>query len=417
MLKPDRRPPTSGPAELDQSFAPASPEHRGDPHPLLRRMREQAPVYRRVDPASGRAFWYLTRYADVKRALHDPDIGRQLDRLPGELADRHRRWDFDSLAMVRRNMFNLDPPDHTRLRRLIAPAFGARQVAAADRHIRQVVDELIDGMAAEHEADVIEALALPLPVLVMAGLIGFPIDGRARLRWWSDEMVRSRDAIRARRAGLEFVAYIDETIEARSARLGKDVLSQLIQAEKAGDRISRTELVSSIFQLLLAGDETTVNLIGNAVLELLRHPDQLARLRARPELIDSAVEEVMRFNGPVGHSRLLYALTDVEYGRYVIPRGDIVVPVLLAANRDRAVFPEPDVFDIGRDPNRHLGFGHGIHFCLGAALARLQARVAIGTLVHRFPRLALAVDPAQLEWTPELFLHGVRHLPVFLRER
>jgi cytochrome P450 len=169
-----------------------------------------------------------------------------------------------------------------------------------------------------------------------------------------------------------------------------------------------------VFQLLLAGDETTVNLIGNAVLELLRHPDQLARLRERPALLDSAIEEVIRFNGPVGHTRPVYALTDVEIGGVVVPRGDTVVPVLLAANRDPAVFAEPDAFDLTRSPNRHLGFGHGIHFCLGAALARLQARAAVGALVQRFPRLALAVDPAELEWTPELFLHGVRHLPVSL---
>lgn len=166
--------------------------------------------------------------------------------------------------------------------------------------------------------------------------------------------------------------------------------------------------------MLLGGDETTVNLVGNAVLELLRHPDQLARLRARPELTGSAVEEAARFNGPVGHSRPLYALADVAIGGTTIPRGDVVVPVLLAANRDPAVFPDPDVFDISRSPNPHLGFGHGIHFCLGAALARRQATEAIGALVRRFPRLALAVDPDELEWTQGLAVHGVRQLPVLL---
>jgi cytochrome P450 len=406
-----------GAATFDQPFDPTSPEHRPDPYPLLHRMREQAPVYRHVNPASGRAFWYLTRYADVQRALRDPDIGRQLDRLPDELAALHRRWEFDPLAMVRRNVFNLDPPDHTRLRRLMAPAFGARTVAAIEQRIRRVVDELLDGMAAaEGEVDVITALALPLPVLVVAELVGFPIDDRARLRWWSDEMLRSRNAVRVRRAGMEFIDYVGEKIDERRARPGEDLLSQLIRAE-TGDRISHAELVSSVFQLLLAGDETTVNLIGNAVLELLRHRTQLVRLRTRPELIDSAVEETMRFNGPVGHARLLYALADVELGGCAIPCGDTLVPVLLAANRDPAVFPEPDVFDIGRSPNRHLGFGHGIHFCLGAALARLQARAAIGALVRRFPDLALAVDPAELEWTPDLFLHGVRRLPVLVRRR
>lgn len=390
-----------------------------DPHPALARMRERTPVCRRVEEASGRAFWYLTRYADVQQVLRDPDIGRQLDRLPTLIAQRHRRWDADPLAMVRCNVFNLDPPDHTRLRRLIAPAFGARQVAAAQRHIRQVVDELAGTMAraaagtAAGTADVITDLALPLPLLVVARLIGFPVGDLPRLRRWSDEMTRSADPARIGQAGREFVAYLEQVLDARHGHVGEDLLSRLITA----DTISRAELTSTVFQLLLAGDETTVNLIGNGVLELLRHPAELARLRAHPELIGSAVEEVLRFNGPVGHSRLLYALADVKIGGQVIPRGDIVVPVLFAANRDPAVFGGPDVFDIGRTPNPHLGFGHGIHFCLGAALARLQATAAIGTLVRDFPSLALAIDPARLEWTPDLFLHGVRSLPVVLGER
>lgn len=404
-----------GAAALDPLFDPTNPRHCADPHPLFHRMRAEAPAYRHVDPVSTLGFWYLTRYADVHHALRDPAIGRQLDRLPDELAALHSRWSSDPLAMVRRNVFNLDPPDQTRLRRLVAPAFGPRTLAAVERHIRHTVAALVDGMASINgEVDVIEALALPLPGLVVAELVGFPIDDRARLRWWSDEMLRSRNAARVRRAGMEFIAYINEKLDERRADVRLDLLSQLIQAEDEG-RVSHAELISSVFQLLLAGDETTVNLIGNAVLELLRHPDQLARLRARPELIDSAVEEAIRFNGPVGHSRMLYALADVRIGDRVIPRGDTVVPVLLAANRDPAVFPEPDVFDIGRSPNQHLGFGHGIHYCLGAALARLQARIAIGTLLRRFPEVALAVDPAELQWTPELFLHGVLRLPVLVR--
>jgi cytochrome P450 len=370
----------------------------------------------RVHPVSGITSWHLTRYADVQCALRHPDLGRQLDRLPAELADRYRRWDFDPLAMVRRNVFNLDPPDHTRLRRLIAPAFGARTVAAIERRVRRVVGELVEAMPDTGVVDVIGELALPLPVMVVAELVGFPADDRARLRAWSDEMLRSRDPVRVRRAGTEFVAYVGEKVDERRARPADDLLSRLIREHGDGG-ISRDELTATVFQLLLAGDETTVNLIGNAILELLRHPDQLARLRTRPELIDSAVEEAIRFNGPVGHSRPLYALSDVEIGGTAIPRGDTVVPVLSAANRDPAVFPRPDVFDIARDPNRHLGFGHGIHFCLGAALARWQARAAIGAFVHRYPDLALAVDPAELEWTPDLFLRGVRRLPVLVRSK
>ncbi|MEU7887807.1 cytochrome P450 [Microbispora bryophytorum] len=401
---------------IEQPFDPAAARHRPNPHPLLHSMREHAPVYRYVSPVSGRVLWYLTRYADVQRVLLDPDVGRQLDRLPPELAAPHRRAESrDPLAMLRRNVFHLDPPDHTRIRRLMAPAFGTRTVAVLERHVQRVAGELVDGMAAAGgEADLIRDLALPLPILVVAELLGLPSEDRARLRGWSDEIVGSGDPFRVRRAGMEFMAYAGERIDERRAHPGDDLLSRLAEAERAG-AIGRMELISSVFQLLLAGDETTVNLIGNGVLELLRHPRELERLRARPELIGSMVEEALRYNGPVGHSRPLYALADVEIGGRVIPRGDIVVPVLLAANRDPAAFPRPDVFDIGRSPNRHLGFGHGAHFCLGAALARMQAAAAIGALLRGFPEIALAVDPADLEWTPDLFLHGVRRLPLRLR--
>lgn len=396
---------------VDQLFDPTSARHRRNPHPLLHRMRSQAPVYCHVGQNGIRA-WYLTRYHDVQQALRAEEIGRQLDRLPPELAARYQGF-VDPLAMVRHNVFNFDPPDHTRLRRLIAPAFGARTVAKIAQQVDQVVEELVDRMATtDGEVDVIRELALPLPSLVVAELVGFPSADRGRLRWWSDEMLRG-GAVRMRQAGMDFLGYLEEKLGERRADPGDDLLSRLLEAE-AGGQLSHPELVSSVFQLLFAGDETTVNLIGNAVLELLRHPDQLDRLRQRPELIDTAVEEAIRFNGPVGHSRELYAMTDVQLADHTIPRGDVVVPVLLAANRDPAVFADPDVLDIGRNPNHHLGFGYGIHFCLGAALARLQARAAIGTLVQRFPGLALAVEPAELEWTPSLFLHGVLRLPVRL---
>lgn len=400
-------------AGLPPGLNPASPEHAADPHPLYHQMREQAPVYRFVPRRSGLVHWYLTRYADVQRALHDRDLGRQLDRLPAALAAQHRRWEFDPLAMLRQNVFNLDPPDHTRLHRLIAPSFSARAVAVTSQCIPGLADEIIDELAeAGGEADVLTALALPMAIRVIAELIGFPRDGIVALRRWS-HLLRSGDPVRARTAGLEFMAYFDEMIYPRYVEPGEDLLSRLIQAERDG-QLSHAELLAGVFQLLLAGDETTVNLIGNAVVELLRHPGELARLRAQPGLIGSAVEEVIRFNGPVGHSQFLYALADVEIGGAVIPRGDIVVPILLAANRDPAVFPDPDTFDISRSPNRHLGFGHGIHFCLGAEVARLQARAAVGSLLRRFPGLALAVNPAELEWKPGLFLHGMRRVPVLL---
>lgn len=405
-------------ADLD--FDPDAPEHRADPYPLLRRMRETAPVYQRPHAPGTPATWYLTRYADVQKALADPRLVRQAERLPKELAAPYRRR-LDPLSALRHNVFNLDPPDHTRLRRLLTPAFGARSIAALRRRVADVVAGLVDAADGAGEIDVIAQLALPLPVVVVAELIGFPPEDVVPLREWSDAMLRGSDPVRVHRAGLAFAAHVERRcaesrLRASRGEVGEDLFSWLVKAESAGE-ISRAELVSSVFQLLLAGDETTVYLVGNAVLELLRHPDQLARLRARPELIDSAIEEVARFNGSVGHGRGVYVLEDVEFGGVPIPRGDTVIPVLAAANRDPEVFPDPDRFDIGRGPNRHLGFGHGPHFCLGAALARLQARTAVDALFRRFPALRLAVEPEALRWTPGLFLHGVDALPVALNQQ
>jgi cytochrome P450 len=390
--------------------APAS--LREDLHATLRRQRERCPV-RRAGPGTGPGWWYLTRYADVRRVLRDPAAGRELGRLPGHLAARHYQPP-DPLAGLRRNALNLDPPDHTRLRALLAPAFSSRATAAAGAHVAGVVGSLLDGLAAAPgPADLIRDLALPLQMLVVARVVGLPGDATARLRAWSDAIRDPADPPAGQRAGLELAAYLSELADGWDPREAGRPLSALVQARRSG-LVSQDELVASLIQLLLGGDETTVSLIGNAAYELLRHPAELARLRDRPELAGPALDEVLRFNGPVGHSRPLYALADLVIGGTVIPRGDVVVPVLLAANRDPEVFPDPDVFDIGRNPNPHLGFGHGPHFCLGAPLARLQAQEAVGRLVRRFPRLALAADPDGLEWLPGLAIHGLRRLPVLL---
>jgi cytochrome P450 len=396
-------------------FDPLDPEHRPDPHPLYHRMRSEAPVHRGTEPSTGRGIWFLTRYAHVQRALHHPALRREFDRLPAALAAPHRAArDRTREGMgLGRHVLNLDPPDHTRLRRLITPAFGARTSAALAPRIRRVTADLLDPV--DGEVDLVEALAMPLPVIVIAELLGIPGDDRTRFRRWVDGIFRSADEPTRHRSATELVSYLEGWIARRRHRPADDLLSRLASAEQQGDRLSHTELLSTVFLLLVAGHETTVNLIGNGVLELLRHPGELARLRRRPGLVASAVEEILRFNGPVKASTLRFAFDDVDFDGVMVPRGEAVMPLLLAANRDPAVFPEPDRFDITRDPNRHLGFGHGIHFCLGAQLARLEGRIAIDALVRRFPTLALATDPGQLDWLPGHPLHGVRRLPVLAR--
>ena len=246
---------------------------------------------------------------------------------------------------------------------------------------------------------------------MIAELLGVPVADRGRFRGWVDDLLRG-DRRRRQRAGAEFTGFLLRQIRLRRRAPGDDLLSQLVTAHHEGERLDHTELLSTAFLLLVAGHETTVNLIGNGVLERLRHPDQVARLRAQPALIDPGVEEMLRYASPVEATTLRYAAAEVEICGTVIPPGEAVVPVLAAANRDPAVFPDPDRFDLARTPNRHLGFGHGSHFCLGAALARLEAKIAIDALLTRFPRLALATT--SLEWAGGFPLRGLRRLPVRL---
>jgi cytochrome P450 len=399
--------------ECEFEFDPLDPIHRPNPHPLYHRMRAAAPAYCGRGPGGGR-LWFLTRYADVQRALRHPGLARDLDRLPDELAAPHRPLRNDVLAALGldRHVLNLDPPDHTRLRRLIAPAFGPRTIAALVPRIRQLTTELLDAIATQGgKLDLIDALALPLPVVLIAELLGIPIDDRAQFRSWVEQMINETGRP-SRQAATEFLGYLDDRIERRRTSPGDDLISQLIQAEAEQDRLSHGELLSTAFLLLAAGHETSVKLIGNGALALLSFPEELARLRARPELIGSTVEEVLRFDGPVESPMLRFTLTDVDFGGVVVPRGEAVAPIVMAANRDPSVFPQPDAFDITREPNRHLTFGHGIHFCLGAPLARLEGRIALAALVRRFPDLALAAHPSELVWTRGFSVHGVLRLPV-----
>lgn len=396
----------------DQPFQPWDLTHQPDPHPIYHQMRTQAPVYPATGPTTGRRTWFLTGHHDVQAVQRHPDIGRELAGLTDELAAPHRAAGLDPGHQLSRNLLNLDPPDHTRLRRLVAPAFGPRTVAPLAARIEEIVADLIEGMrAANGEVDLIEALALPLPVTVIAELLGIPIDDRHSFRTLVDRVLHGDGPDQSGFA--DFAAYLTERIEWRRRNPGEDLLSQLIEAKEAGDRLTHSELLATAFLLLIAGHETTVNLIGNGVLELLRHAPQLRQLRTHPALIDSAVEEILRYRGPVERGRHLFTLADVELAGVRIPRGEVLIPVLAAANRDPAVFEAPDTFDITRQPNRHVGFGHAAHFCLGAPLARLEGKVAISALVQQFPNLSLAIDPTEAEWTNgNAMLRGLRRLPV-----
>jgi cytochrome P450 len=395
---------------LDAVFDLWSSEHRADPHTLYRQMRSVAPVYEGIGPETGRSFWFLTRYDDVLDAFRDPRLGREVDRLPAALQTQHRLEGQELMAVVNTHLLNMDPPDHTRLRRLVSSTFTPRRIRELEPRIVEISDDLLSDLG--DEADLIGAYAMPIPVIVIAELLGVPIGDLDRFRSMVDAFLRAESQEASLAAGMEMIQYINESIEYRKENPGSDLLSALIHLEEDGDRLDHAELMSMVSLLLIAGHETTVNLIGNGMIELMRHRDQLRQLLDTPELIDSTIEEMVRFNGPVETSFPRVVYEDIEIGGVGIPQGDMVIPVLLSANRDPDHFEGPDTFDIARDPNKHVGFGFGVHYCLGAPLARLEARIAISKLLDRYPDIDFAVDPAELEWQPGFFLRGVKKLPV-----
>ena len=375
---------------------PLSPAFRDDPYPLLAHLRETDPVNE-----TPLGIWRLTRWADVNRLLYDVPAGvRTTDGLlPGI---------DESLTGQRLFMLQQDPPTHTRLRRLVSRAFTPRAIAALRPSIERIVDECLARVAPHGTMDVIKDLALPVPSTVICEMMGVPVADRDRFTAWTAQatfglaapLMPPEVVEQAAAAGMQLAAYFQDLIAERRAHLTDDILSALIRAEESGDEMTGAELVSQSIGLLIAGFETTIGLIGNGVRALVRHPAELAKLRAHPELIASAVEECLRFDGPIVlTSRILHA--EVEFGGKLLPKDARVWGMLAAANRDPAVFPDPDRFDVTRKPNDHLAFGGGAHFCLGAHLARVEAQLSIGALVARFEDLEL--DQAGFTWGASLF--------------
>ena len=387
-------------------FNPFLPEFIENPFPVYHRLRSEDPVHE-----SPMGFWVLTRYDDVAGMLRDARFGRKgFDTL---LQARFGEAGFD-LSMLFR-----DPPDHTRLRALVSKAFTPRVVEEMRGRIQEIVDALLDRAQDVGRMDVIADLAYPLPVIVICEMLGVPAENRDLFRRWSVDIARSLDAIalptepevieRGTAARHALANYFRGLIAERRRRPKADLLSDLIAAEEQGDKLTEGELMATVLLLFVAGHETTVNLIGNGTLALLRHPVELRALRADPGLIGSAVEELLRYDGPVQRTGRM-PNTDVALGGRTIPKGALVLGLIGAANRDPAHFPDPDRLDVTRGDNRHLAFGWGIHFCLGAPLARLEAQIAILALVRRLPRLALAT--ARLEWRRASTLRGLTALPV-----
>lgn len=407
----------------ENAFDFTRPAFRRDPSATYRALRESAPLHRVQGPL-GR-FWVLTRHADVTAVLRDPQMSVERDRRfrPAPLAPG---TDVETLhPLVRalrvfsRVMLFRDPPDHTRLRGLVAKAFTPRMVEALRPRIDALVDELVAPLADGAVFDVVEALAEPLPILVIAELLGLPAEDRHELKRWSDDLALMLDGSVALqhldgavRSAVEVLAYLREQLAARRrAPAGADLISAMLAARDRDENLDDEEILATTLLVMGAGHETTTNLIGNAVLALLRHPDQLERLRREPALGPTAVDEFLRFDSPVQATSRV-ARTPVELHGETVPVGEEIALLLGAANRDPQAFAEPDRLDVGRGDGRHLSFGHGIHFCLGANLARLEAERAIAGLLARAPRLEPACGDDALAWRPGWLLRGLVRLPV-----
>lgn len=378
-----------------------------DPHPVYADLRARGPVHR-VRIPEGTPAWLVVGYEEGRAALADQRLSKN--------------WSGASPALgltkvaSGTSMLSTDAPVHTRLRKLVAREFTPRRMQQLVPRVRRMTDELLDTMLAlpGRGTDLVESLAFPLPMSVICELLGVPFLDRRAFRAWSNTAVSSIDAAARRAATADMSGYLAGLLDEKRNRPGDDLMSALIHtADEEGDRLSAEELMGMAWLLLVAGHETTVNLISNGVLALLTHPEQLEALRADPGLMDNAVEEMLRYAGPIETSTYRFTIGPYDIGGTVIPGGGELILIATAdAGRDPDRYPEADRFDITRDARGHLAFGHGIHYCLGAPLARIEAAVAVGSLLERCPELALDADPDALTWRTGMLIRGPEGLPV-----
>jgi cytochrome P450 len=394
---------------------------RDDPFPLFAQVRSCSPVHE-VRLADGHPAWLIVGHEQARAALNDPRLSKDMhaalarngevvaEGLPGPALARH--------------MLSVDPPDHTRLRQLAMPAFSRRRIEGLKDRVRAIVERLLDDLAArggtDHPVDLVSGYAFPLPFTVISELLGIPESDREALGHWFRTLLAPypgpQPPAEAVAASEMIVDYLTALLDRKRTTPGEDLVTDLVNAADRDRALTEQEMLSTIFQLVVAGHDTTTSLIGNGTVALLRHSEQRDALVADPGLVPRAVEECLRWDAPVPHSTFRYTTEEVRIGEVVIPAFAQVIVSLAAANRDPARYRDPESFDIHRSDGGHLALGHGIHFCLGAPLARMEARIALSALHTRFPAMRLAVDPSQLRWGhgDGLVLRGLTELPVIL---
>ena len=383
----------------------ARPTFKANPYPFYARLRATRPVC--PTKLLGQPTWLVTRYDDAFMVFKDERFLK--DWLP------RTRWLHAVSGGLTRHMLNQDGPDHIRLRTLVHKAFTPSLVERLRERIQSACDELVDDLAAKGRMDLIDGYALPLPLTIIAELLGIPAEHRNRLHSLTRSSLSASglfDVLRSLPDQRLTIRRLRMLIAERRREPRDDLITALVQAEEAGDKLSEHELVATIFLLLIAGYETTVNLIGSGALALLQHPEERERFERDPALAGSAIEEVLRYTSPLDLASQRFAREDLAIRDVKISQGDVVIAVIGSANHDETQFCNPEKFDITREPNKHLAFGQGLHFCIGAPLARMEGQIALQTLFRRFPNLRLAQEPKTLRWRKSLIVRGLEQLPV-----
>ncbi|WP_098744520.1 cytochrome P450 [Paenibacillus sp. EZ-K15] len=382
-------------------------EFTHNPYPVYEKLRQSDPILNLQFP-DGRFGWLISNYEEAVEALKDGRFSKDVAKAMGQ----------EQTSVFSTNMLFSDPPDHKRLRGLVQKGFTPQRIADMRGHIQEIADNLLDAVSSKDTIDLIDEYAFKLPIIVISEILGVPTEDQDKFRIWSNSIIGASNQEMNEQVVQhmnEFIAYLKDWFAKVREQPGDDMISQLVIAENQGDRLSEQELYGVVTLMIIAGHETTVNLIGNGVLALLEHPEQRKLLQDQPELIHGAIEEMLRYNGPVEFSTSRWAAEDMDFHGVHLKKGDLVVIALNSANRDASQFEDPDIFDITREKSQHLAFGKGIHLCLGAPLARLEGEIAINTFLRRYPNFELQRDTDELEWRPGMIVRGVKEIPISLR--
>jgi cytochrome P450 len=397
----------------------ADPAYLDDPYPVLAALRNRAPISKGVRAPPYGSAWVATRYAEVLTVLKDSRFSVEPRHLlRGNTMERW--WMPRAFRLITEGLLNKDDPDHYRLRNLVHKAFTPRLIEALQTHIEKIADDLLDHLDRRNPIDLMQAFAIPLPLAVISHMLGVPARDRLKFRQLMNGTITGSASmgllhiLGGAYSMYRLMGFLESLLTLRRHEPDGGLITALVAAEQAGDSLSPDECLAMLFLLLFAGHETTVNLIGSGMLALIDNPAQLTSLINQPHLADSAVEELLRYTNPVQFGASRIALEHMDLGGVTINKADVVIALLSSANRDETIFPDPERLNISRTPNRHLGFGLGIHFCLGAPLARMEGTIAFSKLLARFPNVRLAVPREEIRWRASPVFRGLKALPVYL---